>query len=57
MCSAHHLQLTIQSGFGQAINGLSFQQDAIVTHDNYQYAGYYDGDRRLCIARRKTPPA
>ncbi len=47
--------LTIKGGFGQCINGLSFQQDAIVTHAGYQYVGYYDGERRVCLARRKLP--
>ena len=47
--------LTIRGGFGQCINGLSFQQDAVVTHDGYQYVGYYDGNRRVCLARRKLP--
>ncbi|MBL7153075.1 MAG: BNR repeat-containing protein [Phycisphaerae bacterium] len=47
--------LTIQGGFGQAINGLSFQQDAVVTHEGYQYVAYYDGKRRVCLARRKLP--
>jgi len=47
--------LTIQGGFGQAINGLSFQQDAVVTHAGYQYVGYYDGERRVCLARRRLP--
>ena len=39
--------------FAKRINGLSFQQDAMVTHAGYQYVGYYDGDRQVCIARRK----
>ena len=47
--------LTIQGGFGQCINGLSFQQDAVVTHAGYQYVGYYDGNRRVCLSRRKLP--
>ena len=47
--------LTIDGGFGQAINGLSFQQDAVVTHRGFQYVGYYDGSRRVCLARRKLP--
>lgn len=47
--------LTIAGRYGQAINGLSFQQDAVATHANYQYIGYYDGNRRVCIARRKLP--
>ena len=47
--------LTIEGGFGRAINGLSFQQDAVVTHAGHQYVAYYDGHRRVCIARRKLP--
>jgi len=47
--------LTIQGGFGQAINGKSFQQDALVTHEGYQYVAYYDAARRVCLARRKLP--
>ncbi len=47
--------LTIQGGFGQSINGLSFQQDAVVTHGTYQYVAYYDEGRRVCLARRKLP--
>ena len=38
--------------FSKRINGCSFQQDAITTHKGYQYVGYYDGSRRVCIARR-----
>ena len=41
--------------FGDAINGCSFQQEAIVTHEGYQYVGYYDGNRQVCIARRELP--
>ena len=51
----HAEALTIKGGFGQCINGLSFQQDAVVTHDGYQYVGYYDGKRRVCLARRRLP--
>jgi hypothetical protein len=47
--------LTIQGSFGQGINGLSFQQDALATHRGFQYVGYYDGQRRVCLARRKLP--
>ena len=47
--------LTIQGGFGQGINGLSFQQDAVITHAEHQYVGYYDANRRVCLARRKLP--
>ena len=47
--------LTIQGGFGQAINGKSFQQDAVVSHAGYQYVAYYDAARHVCIARRALP--
>ncbi|UCD30091.1 MAG: BNR repeat-containing protein [Planctomycetota bacterium] len=47
--------LTIEGNFGRAINGKSFQQDAVVTHGKYQYVGYYDANRYVCIARRKLP--
>ncbi|MCP4639783.1 MAG: hypothetical protein GY851_05095 [bacterium] len=47
--------LTIKGGFGQCINGKSFQQSAMVTHRGYQYATYYDADRWVCVARRKLP--
>lgn len=47
--------LTIKGGFGQCINGLAFQQDALVTHRSHQYAAYYDAGRRVCLARRKLP--
>ena len=47
--------LTIKGDFGQCINGLSFQQDALTSHAGYQYLGYYDAARRVCLARRKLP--
>lgn len=47
--------LTIDGRFGRHINGLSFQQDVILTHGDYQYVTYYDAARRVCIARRKLP--
>ncbi len=47
--------LTIDGAFGQSINGLSFQQDVVVSHRGYQYVGYYDGQRHVCLARRQLP--
>ena len=47
--------LTIKGGFGQSINGCAFQQDAVVTHKQYQYVAYYDAERQVCLARRKLP--
>ncbi len=47
--------LTIKGSFGQSINGVSFQQEAVLTHGGRQYVGYYDANRRVCIARRRLP--
>jgi len=43
--------LTIKGG----INGLSFQQEAVISHKKYQYVAYYDAQRRVCLGRRKLP--
>ncbi|MCP4311439.1 MAG: hypothetical protein GY790_09280 [Bacteroidetes bacterium] len=47
--------LTINGRFGQSVNGQAFQQDAVITHLDYQYVGYYNGKRQVCMARRKLP--
>lgn len=47
--------LTIEGSFGNAINGKSFQQDAVATFNEYQYVGYYNSNRHVCIARRALP--
>ncbi len=47
--------LTIVGNFGNCINGKAFQQDALLTHAGYQYAGFYDADRWGCIGRRALP--
>lgn len=47
--------LTINGEYGQAINGKSFQQDVLLTHNNFQYLAYYDSSRHVCVARRKLP--
>lgn len=47
--------LTIQGAFGQCINGLAFQQDALTSHADHQYLAYYDAARHVCLARRKLP--
>lgn len=41
--------------FGAYVNGCTGQQEAVLTHHGFQYVGYYDGDRRVCLARRKLP--
>jgi hypothetical protein len=47
--------LVIRGGYGMAINGMSFQQDAVVTEAGWQYVAYYDAARHVCVARRKVP--
>lgn len=49
------LALTIDGRFGQSINGNAFQQDALASHNGYQYVAYYNGDRQVCLARRELP--
>ncbi len=46
---------TISGIYGQAINGLSFQQEAIIIHNGWQYVTYYNHSRHVCIARRELP--
>src|SRR5579862_5190280 len=45
--------LTIDGVYGQATNGLSFQQDALTSFAGWQYCAYYDAARHVCLARRK----
>lgn len=47
--------LTVNGKFSSAINGRTFQKDAIVSHKGYQYMVYYNHERRVCISRRKLP--
>jgi len=49
--------MTLGAGapYGYAINGLSFQQEALVTFNGWQYAVYYNSSRRVCLARRQLP--
>jgi hypothetical protein len=53
----HSAALTFPFGsvYGDAINGLSFQQEAVMSHNGWQYVVYYSGDRRLCLSRRCLP--
>ena len=41
--------------YGTCVNVVHCQKDAVVTHKNYQYVGYYDAQRRVCLARRQLP--
>ncbi len=40
--------------WGVCVNGQTFQQDALTSFENFQYATYYDSVGRLCVARRKN---
>jgi hypothetical protein len=41
--------------FGTCINGQTFQQEALVSFQSYQYAGYFADGGVLCLARRQLP--
>ncbi len=43
--------------WGTCINGQSFQQDALTSFRGWQYATWYNADRRLCVGRRKLDAA
>ena len=43
------------SRWGMAINGKSFQQEAIVSQGDHQYLAYYDARRNVCVSRRSLP--
>lgn len=49
--------MTLGSGspYGYAINGLSFQQDALISYNGWQYVTYYNGARHVCVGRRQLP--
>ena len=49
--------MTLGSGapYGYAINGLSFQQEIIWTHNGWQYVVYYNRYRHVCLSRRQLP--
>jgi rhamnogalacturonyl hydrolase YesR len=49
------LTLPPMAAFGSTINGQAFQQDIIHTSAGWQYVAYYDGQRNVCVARRKLP--
>lgn len=41
--------------FGLTANGRSHQQTPITSYRGYQYATYFDAERKVCIARRSLP--
>lgn len=47
--------LSVHGRFSSAINGKSYQKDAIASHKGFQYLAFYDEKRHVCLARRKLP--
>lgn len=47
--------LSVDGKFSSAINGRSYQKDALVSHMGFQYMAYYDQQRHVCLSRRKLP--
>ena len=45
--------LTIKGRYGQPINGQAFQQNALMSFGGYQYACWYNADRRVCLGQEK----
>jgi hypothetical protein len=41
--------------YGTSMNGQTFQQEALVSHNGYQYAAYFDASKRPGVARRALP--
>jgi hypothetical protein len=41
--------------YGGFLNGESFQQDGIVSHNGYQYAAFWNSSRHVVMARRALP--
>jgi len=41
--------------YGTCINGQTFQIEAMVSFKGWQYATWFDGRKRLCVARRQLP--
>ena len=39
----------------QTINGMIGQRQGMISHAGYQYLGYYNAARQVCIARRELP--
>jgi hypothetical protein len=44
-----------RGNWGTAVNGQTFQQEAVVTFKGYQYASYFTNGGYLSVARRKLP--
>lgn len=43
--------------FAPLPNGATFTQDLLVSHQGWQFAAYWNADRRLTLARRELPAA
>jgi hypothetical protein len=53
--AANAMTLGRGAPYGYAINGLSFQQEALLTFNGWQYITYYNGSRYVCVGRRPLP--
>jgi hypothetical protein len=47
--------LTIDGNIHKVINGLAYQQNALMTFKGYHYVNWYDKNRHVCLARRQLP--
>ncbi|MBK1825464.1 BNR-4 repeat-containing protein [Haloferula rosea] len=43
------------ANFSQNVNGRTYQRSPVSSFKGYQYATYYDGNRNVCLGRRKLP--
>lgn len=46
---------TTLSAYGGYLNGEAFQQDGILTYNNYQYTAFWNTARHVVLARRSLP--
>lgn len=53
--ASNAMTLSSPATYGQAINGLSFQQEALMTFNGWQYITYYNSSRYVCVGRRQLP--
>jgi hypothetical protein len=56
--SASLISQTVLDANCPGLNGASFQQDGLVTHNGWQYAAFYayfGSNRHVCVSRRQLP--
>lgn len=49
------LETVTTDAFDSNINGVSFQQDALVTYNGYQYLTYWSRNRHVALGRKQLP--